>query len=153
MDFARHHNWTVIVAIDGAGRVVEFERTQAVTWNEIEAIVRDVYERYPGVCHVDASRDNKIVEDLEQTRIPVEAVRFTTQTKREMIENLATKFEKGEVTVPEELTTLRRELEQYEYDVTSRGNVRYHAPEGEHDDCVDALALAARGGDERSATW
>ncbi len=70
-----------------------------------------------------------------------------------MVEDLAAKFEKGEVTIPASLTQLRRELEHFEYDVTARGNVRYHAPEGEHDDCVDSLALAARAGGMVSSTW
>lgn len=36
---------------------------------------------------------------------------------------------------------IRQELESFEYEYTGRG-VRYSAPQGVHDDCVMALALA-----------
>ncbi|WP_458191017.1 hypothetical protein [Haladaptatus sp. NG-WS-4] len=37
---------------------------------------------------------------------------------------------------------LQRGRQAVEYEVTQAGNVRYRAPASQHDDCVDALALA-----------
>jgi hypothetical protein len=38
---------------------------------------------------------------------------------------------------------LKAELESYSYEITHTGHIQYSAPEGFHDDCVIALALAA----------
>jgi hypothetical protein len=37
---------------------------------------------------------------------------------------------------------LTAELQRYEYQISSTGNISYNAPSGYHDDCVIALALA-----------
>lgn len=49
----------------------------------------------------------------------------------------------GAVTLPTSANALLNEPEVYEYDKTESGRVRYSAPPGFHDDCVDALTLAA----------
>jgi len=100
-----------------------------------------VSDRYPGVVAVDASRDNKIVSDLEADGVNVEPVKFSAQRKRELIENLITAIESEELSAPE-IPDLRHEMQVFEYDVTRGGNLRYDAPAGFHDDTVDALALA-----------
>lgn len=50
--------------------------------------------------------------------------------------------EAGELSISAEATTLINELEISEFEMTDGGRVRYGAPSGFHDDCVDALALA-----------
>lgn len=152
-DFARHQNWTVGIALDRDGLLVNFERLQHDSWPRIQSTIEAVAERYPGVVRVDASRDNKIVTDLEDNGVPIDAVKFTASSKRDLIDNLATRLEMGEITIPE-IPQLTNELDLYEYETTPSGNVRYQAPEGWHDDCVDSLALAAHEGPgPRSATW
>jgi len=152
-DFARHQNWTVGITLDRSGLLVNFERLQDRSWPAIQNTIERVYNEYPGNVRLDASRDNKIVTDLEDNGLPVEAVHFSPQTKRDLIENLAVRLESGEITVPE-IPQLVNELELFDYETTQSGNVRYHAPEGWHDDTVDALALAAKDGPGRkSATW
>jgi hypothetical protein len=141
VDFARHEDFRVAMTIDRAGRVVNFSRDQGETWPEIHNEVRRISERYPGVVAVDASRDNKIVADLEADGVPVEPIKFSATRKRDLIENLITAVESEELTAPE-IDPLRTELEVFEYDVTRGGNLRYDAPEGFHDDTVDALAMA-----------
>jgi hypothetical protein len=82
-----------------------------------------------------------VVADLETAGLDVRPVTFTAQRKQALVENLAAALEAGEVTVPAE-TMLATELEVFEYETTRAGNVRYGAPEGHHDDLVDALAMA-----------
>ena len=141
VDFARHQDWTVILTLDARGRLVEFRRLQQTSWPTIQAEVEDAGS-HGGIVAVDASRDNKIVSDLAEAGLLVEPVKFSPKRKRELIENLTTRLEAGELTLPD-VPQLRHELEIFEYDVTPSGNVRYNAPEGFTDDCVDALALAA----------
>ena len=51
-------------------------------------------------------------------------------------------IENGQVTVPAN-SELINELKSNGYKISANGNVQYGAPEGYHDDCVVALALAA----------
>jgi hypothetical protein len=154
VDFARHQNWTVIVTLDRDGLLVNFRRIQKESWPSIQGKIEKAYEQYPGVVRVDATRDNKIVTDLEDAGVPIDAVSFNSSTKKDLIENLATRLESAEIRLPD-IPQLVNELELYDYDVTRTGNVRYSSPEGWHDDCVDALALAAHEGatSRRSGVW
>ena len=141
VDLARSEDYLAIVTLDGAGRVVTIVRERNLSWPQIQTRVERVADRYPGPVAVDATRDNKVVADLETAGLDVRPVTFTAQRKQALIENLAAALEAGEVTVPAE-TMLATELEVFEYETTRAGNVRYGAPEGHHDDLVDALAMA-----------
>ena len=72
----------------------------------------------------------------------VEGYKFTNATKKDLIENLSIMIENRQITIPP-IPELINELKLYGYKTTSSGNVQYGAPEGYHDDCVIALALAA----------
>lgn len=145
VDLARHQDWRVIVTLDANGNIVHFDRARGEAWPQIQRAVEQTAQQYPGTVAIDASRDNKIVSDLADAGLQVEPVSFSPKRKRELVENLAARIENGELSAPDcpDLEQLRHELEIFEYDVTKAGNVRYNAPEGFHDDCVDALALAA----------
>ena len=69
---------------------------------------------------------------------------FNAASKNPLIDELAMAFERGAVRlmdVPEQ----EAELVAYQYELTKARNVRTGAPEGMHDDCVIALALAVHG--------
>lgn len=144
VDFARHEDYTVIVVLDDDQRLVDFKRLRETTWPAIQTAIESKYQRYGGRAFVDATRDNKIIADLETAGVDVEPVTFSSQKKRDLIENLITAVENEALTIPD-IPALITELQLFEYDTTRAGNVRYHAPEGHHDDCVDALALAVDG--------
>jgi hypothetical protein len=63
------------------------------------------------------------------------------------MEGLAVAIQSRGVLFPEGVDpyprVIRSELEAFMYEYTRTG-VRYTAPEGNHDDCVDSLALAVR---------
>lgn len=143
VDFARMSDWTAIVILDGEGRLVAFKRLQRTTWTRIQKAVESLAGRYsPNRVALDATRDNKVVSDLRDAGLTTRPIQFTASTKRTLIENLITQLEAGEVTLSADANTLVNELEVYEYETTEAGTVRYSAPSGFHDDCVDALALA-----------
>jgi hypothetical protein len=144
VDFARSDDYTVIITLDGEGQLVHFDRVRNTGWPEIQRRVESAYQRYSGDVYLDATRDNKIVADLEDAGVRVRAVQFTASTKRDLIEDLITAVEAGELTLPD-TDPLVHELEVFEHETTEAGNVRYGAPSGFHDDCVDALALAVKG--------
>lgn len=143
VDFARHEDYTVIHTLDSDGTTVEHRRLRGEPWPRIQSAIEAVVTEYPGTVALDATRDNKIITDLEDSlsESDVRPVTFTSKRKRELIENLVTHVEQESVAIPD-LPVVVSELQLFEYDVTRAGNVRYNAPEGEHDDCVDAFALA-----------
>ena len=144
VDFARTEDWTVVLALDKDGRVVAFERLRGTSWTRIQSVIERLADEYsPNKVALDATRDNKIIQDLEEARVNVEPIPFSPKKKRQLIEDLITRMETDEITLPASAPKLVNELEVFEYDQTETGNVRYHAPAGMKDDCVDALALAA----------
>lgn len=141
-DLARSEDYLAIVSLDADGRVAHLTRQRDLSWPQIQDRIQRVADAHgPAPVAVDATRDNKVVADLEAAGYDIEAVKFSAQSKQRLIENLAAGMEAGEVTVPAD-TALATELSVFEYDVTRAGNVRYHAPDGHHDDTVDALAMA-----------
>lgn len=152
-DFGRHQNWTVGITLDADGFLVNFTRIQRVRWSRIQATIENVNQRYPGVHSLDATRDERIVEDLEDAGVRVEAVNFTTE-KEQLIDELAIALENEELLFPG-IDELVAELQVYEYEVTSGGRIKYGPPEDWNDDCVDSLALAHREPETgpRRATW
>jgi hypothetical protein len=148
VDFARSDDYTVIITLDTNGRLVHFDRVRRAGWPEIQRRIESVTQRYEGSAFLDATRDNKIVADLEDAGVRVHPVTFTASSKRDLIENLITAVEAEELTLPD-MDPLVHELEVFEYETTESGNIRYSAPSGFKDDCVDALALALKG--KRSA--
>ena len=64
---------------------------------------------------------------------------FTSTSKQLLMEGLAIAIQSRQVGFPD--GPIVTELEQFEY-VYTRTGIRYSAPEGTHDDCVCALALA-----------
>jgi hypothetical protein len=141
VDLARSEDYLAIVTLGGDGRVAHLTRERGLSWPQIQRRVETVHGEYGGPVAIDATRDNKLVADLETAGVDIRPVTFSAQRKQALIENLAAGLEAGDVTPPED-TMLTTELSVFEYETTRAGNVRYGAPEGHHDDTVDALAMA-----------
>lgn len=92
-----------------------------------------------------------VLEELERVGHPFAidhralADRFEVapETIHADVGHLAVRLEAEEITLPD-IAPLLTELEAYEATRTEAGSVRYGASDTFHDDCVDALALAAR---------
>lgn len=147
VDLARAQDWTVAIALDEDGSVCALERWQAPWEDTVRRLVRLIGDT-PALVDATGVGD-PIVERLQRECARVEGYVFTTPSKQRLMEELALALAQRRVRYPDGV--LVRELESYEY-VYSRTGVRYSAPEGLHDDCVCALALAvhhlprARGG-------
>jgi hypothetical protein len=151
-DLAKSMDFTVGVALDAAGVVCRFDRWQGESW---QMTTRKILSLTAGAtAYVDSTGvGDPIVETLQRERpegaprgAPILGYSFTARSKQQLMEGLAVAIQRGEVRFPDGPIT--RELEQFEYEYTRTG-VRYSAPEGLHDDCVIALALAVL----RRAEW
>ena len=153
VDLARTQNFSVTTALDKHGRLCAFERLNDTSWSVIQNSIERVAEEFsPHTCYIDATRDNKIIQDLESEGVTIEPVRFSASKKSELVENLAVRLEQNDITYPE-IPELINELELFEYELSPAGNVTYGAPDGCHDDIVDSLALAAQQSNITYATW
>lgn len=153
VDLAKHHDFTCIIVLDSARRVVFFDRFQKFDWEIQRAKILDTSRRYNHASiQVDSTGiGDPIEEDLKKSNdnldwfgrdyIHVEGYKFTNQSKAQLISNLQLAFETGAISFPN-IPVLINELEAFEYEVLPSGNFRYSAPAGLHDDCVIALALA-----------
>ena len=86
-------------------------------------------------------------EDLLQTRLPLEPVSITGDSRREMLEALAGAIERVTITFPP-VPGLLRQLRMMSMRRTAGGHYRVDVPAGEHDDEIFALALALTACDE-----
>lgn len=136
IDLAKSVDWTVIIGLDRFGQVCFFERFQR-PWNETKEIIM----RLPKApLRIDSTGvGDPIVEDVQRNRQDVVGVKYTSQTKQQLMEGLAAAIQQRKITFPSGV--IASELESFEFEMTRTG-VKYTAPPGMHDDCVNALALA-----------
>ncbi len=80
-----------------------------------------------------------------KTQLPkLEAMQKELKKSLKNIDALVLAFERGEIGILSD-PVLIGELQAYEMERLPSGMLRYNAPEGMHDDCVMALALAYTG--------
>lgn len=137
-DLAKHQDWTVGVALDASGRVCQFERFQ-LPWNDCMRRIAQVTGSTSALVDSTGVGD-PIVEMLQKNDDSnFEGYQFTAPSKQKLMEGLAVAIQSGSVSFPAGPIVV--ELEQFEYEYR-RTSIAYSAPEGLHDDCVCALALA-----------
>jgi len=137
-DLAKSQDWTVGVGLDRDGAVCRFHRFQS-DW---EFTFQTVYTKTKKVLAIIDSTGvgDPIVERLRRDGgRHFRGFKFTPSSKQQLMERLAVAIQNQEISFPEGV--LSSELESFEYEYRL-GHVRYSAPQGLHDDCVVALALA-----------
>ena len=138
IDLAKSSDWTVCIGLDHYGQVCRFHRFQKPWLDTIDFIRANVKE----AAYVDSTGvGDPVLEALQKGRMNFEGYHFSSPSKQQLMEGLAVGIQQTQVFFPE--GPIKTELEQFEYEITRTG-VRYSAPEGLHDDCVCALALAQR---------
>lgn len=150
-DLAKSRDWTVGIALDRDGHVCELHRWQA-PWSITESKIVSLTKRVPALVDSTGVGD-PVLETLQSVATNYknqqlaamwsnfEGFKFTGPSKQQLMEGLRVAIQDGRISFPEGV--IQNELEQFEYEYTKTG-VRYMAPEGFHDDCVMALALAWR---------
>jgi hypothetical protein len=137
VDLAKSVDWTVIVGLDEYGQVCYFDRWQS-DWRQTKERLISII-RYTK-CAIDSTGvGDPIVEDIQRDCPNVESFKFTSISKQQIMEGLASSLQKGHISILEGI--MQDELESFEYLYTRTG-VKYSAPDGMHDDIVCALALA-----------
>lgn len=136
IDVAKSFDHTVVIGLDNNGNVAYFDRFQMDWHNTKENIKR--LPKCPILIDSTGVGD-PILEDLKRDGLQIEGLKFTSQSKQQLMEGLSTAIQQQKIGFPDGV--IRDELEIFEYEFTKSG-VRYSAPTGFHDDAVCALALA-----------
>jgi phage FluMu gp28-like protein len=137
IDLAKSVDWTVIIGMDKQGNVVHFERFQK-DWMQTKETILRLPKNLPIVIDSTGVGD-AIVEDLQKKFNQMHGFKFTSVSKQQLLEGLSSAIQTKAISYPD--GPIKQELEVFEYTFTPTG-VRYSAPQGFHDDCVIALALA-----------
>ena len=137
IDLAKSFDWTVIIGLDSEGKVCYFERFQK-DWLQTKETIKEI-RKHKHIFIDSTGVGDAIVEDLQKYFNDMTGFKYTSTSKQQLMESLASSIHKKEIGFPE--GAIKDELEIFEYLFTSTG-VRYSAPAGFHDDCVNALALA-----------
>ena len=147
VDWGKSNDFTVLKVLDAASKTeVYSDRFNQIDYAVQRGRLMAVCERYKpsAVIAESNSMGEPIIEQLQRDGLPVMGFNTTNATKAAAIEALALAFERGDITILNDQTTVA-ELQAYEMDRTPSGMVKYGAPEGMHDDTVMALALAWQG--------
>ena len=145
VDLAKVEDFTVIAVYDAeSNKQVYQARFNKIDWGMQKARIAETSKHYnTAAVVIDATGlGDPIVDDLARMGIPVDPIKFTNDSKRQLIEKLVNWIELKRIhmiNIPETIT----ELTNFTYDVSEVTNrVRYEAPVGFHDDIVIAHGLA-----------
>jgi hypothetical protein len=144
VDLARKRDFTVITVYDTMRKhVVYMDRFNKIEWELQKRRIVETCKRFNNalICLDSTGVGDPILEDIKNAGCAVEPFIFSSKSKQQLIDKLRVAIEFGQISYPN-IPILIRELEEYEYEVTTRGTVTYSAPVGKHDDTVVALALA-----------
>jgi len=138
VDLAKSVDWTVIIGLDANGHVSQFHRFKKSWGHTKDEIIKIIPKHLP--IQIDSTGvGDPIVEDLQVKFNDMSGFKYTGPSKQQLMEGLCFSIQKKEIGFP--VGIIKDELDSFEYEYTRTG-VRYNAPSGFHDDCVNALALA-----------
>lgn len=139
IDLAKTQDYFVVIGLDEGGNVCVFDRWQGIAWDES---IRRVHRLIGEDCSalVDSTGlGDPVLAQLQVEHGNVQGFNFSNASKQRLMEGLSVSIQSHEITFPQ--GPISRELQSFEYE-TKGGRTFYSAPQGYHDDCVCALALA-----------
>jgi hypothetical protein len=147
VDLAKHVDWTVIIVIDDLGRMVHLNRFNKLDWEYQQQVIIETAKAYKAKVLLDSTGvGDPIFDALKNKGMTLDGYKFTSDSKKKLIEGLMLAFEMKKLKLFEApipfADALFDELRLFGYEISATGTLRYGAPEGFHDDCVVALALA-----------
>ena len=150
VDLAKTQDYTVKMVIrQDTRQIVAMERYNQVPYDEQINKIMNLSKRYNNAnILIDSTGVGDPVYDLlKRNGANIKPFKFTNPSKENLIRGLIIALENKEVSYPK-IDVLLDELEMFEYTLGATGVMRYNSPDGEHDDCVIALALAIKAVEE-----
>jgi hypothetical protein len=147
VDWGKAEDFTVIVVLDlKTKEMVAFDRFNKIGYDfQIGRLMAWIDRYHPVRVYPESnSMGQPLIDVLQGKGVSVEGFATTNATKAKIIEQLSLAFEQGQIKIFND-PNLIAELQAYEVKKTPSGITTYGAPEGMHDDCVMALAIAWNG--------
>lgn len=144
VDLAKVNDFTVITIIDKqTHRVVYWDRFNGIEWNLIIERIKSAAKKYNNAKIIIDSTGlgNPITETLKRQGLKVEDFKFSSKSKKDLVDKLSIFLEYQSVFIPDE-PILLDELDCFACDMTESGVLKYSAPSGKKDDSVMSLGLA-----------
>ena len=146
-DWGRSYDFTALAVVDTTTKeLVALDRSNQVDYALQVGRLQALAERFrPDAIYAEQNAMGEpIVETLQRMSLPVYPFQTTNASKAAVIDGLALGLERGELRLLKDDVVLG-ELLAYQAERLPSGVMRYSCPEGGHDDCVIALALAWMG--------
>jgi len=141
-DLGKLQDFTVLSVLDSNGHLCAFNRFSELDWVFQRKRIVNLAQRYNARLLIDSSGIGEpVYDELRREQVRVEGYKFTSASKKDLVENLSIKIENQAVSYPE-IPVLLSELGNFGYTIGKTGLIHYGAPEGLYDDCVISLALA-----------
>lgn len=137
IDLAKSVDYTVIIGLNELGLICFFERFR-MDWGNTTKRIKEVIGKKQALIDSTGVGD-PIVEELQSSGCNVIGFKYNANSKQELMLGLANAIQNGRTSVVPGIH--QEEIEAFEYVYTING-VKYSAPEGMHDDTVNAHALA-----------
>lgn len=137
LDLARTTDFTVMAVYDRTeNRQVFQDRFNNISWPLQKSRIMEVARKYNNaLVIVDATGvGDPIYEDLARAGLMINPYKITSSSKEAMIEKLSLFIEQRTIkiiNIPETIS----EFDDFAYEESVTGVLRYGAPEGRHDDC------------------
>jgi hypothetical protein len=147
VDWGKSNDWTVVMVLDLlTHEVVNYDRFNQIDYRVQRQRLEALYKVFkPDIIIAERNAmGDPIIEELQRSGMPVQPFTTTQASKIKAIEDLSLAFEQGDIKIPND-QILISELQSYAGERLPSGLMRYNAPDGMHDDCVMALALAWQG--------
>ncbi len=149
-DLAKTEDFQVHVALDFEGNLRGIERFHELDW-VLQKKRMTGFGRIFNDSRImidSTGLGDPIYDELKKEYAFLDGYKFTLGSKADLIENLSIMLDQGKLHFPDpdrygDVRILLDELASFGYELGETGTLKYHAPEGLHDDCVVALALAA----------
>ena len=135
-DWGRSRDYTVFVVLDlTAKALVAMDRSNRVDYTVQCERLRVLAEQWQPLQIIaeQNSIGQPILEQLSRDGLPVQPFLTTHASKAQTIESLALAFERSEIRIVND-PVLVSELVAYQAERLPSGQLRYGAPEGQHDD-------------------
>lgn len=146
-DWGKYNDFTVLAVIDTTTKeLVALDRFNQIDYQLQIPRLYALAERFKTKTIIPEHNAMGIplIEQLQRENYNVHPFTTTNASKAEAIDGLALAIEKGDLHIIDH-PTLIADLQAYEAERLPSGMLRYSSPEGYHDDCVIALALAWHG--------
>jgi hypothetical protein len=147
LDLAKYQNFTVLTILDDNGILVYWDRWHKIEWPFTKARVVEKVKTFGARLLIDSTGiGDPLFDDLSREGIEIEGYKFSQESKKALIESLSIAIEQEKIHFPR-IPELVGELQIFEYEFVmnagrATGRIKYGAPAGYYDDCVDSLALA-----------